>query len=42
MEIFKHLNDEGRTIIVITHGVDVAQYANREFLMRDGQLMEAN
>ena len=40
MRLLKTLNDEGRTIIVVTHDVNVAQYANRICHMRDGVLTE--
>ena len=40
MHLLKELNDEGRTIIVVTHDVNVAQYANRIYHMRDGLLTE--
>jgi putative ABC transport system ATP-binding protein len=40
MHLLKELNDEGRTIIVVTHDVHVAQYANQIYHMRDGLLTE--
>jgi len=40
MRLLKTLNGEGRTIIVVTHDVNVAQYANRICHMRDGVLTE--
>ena len=40
MHLLKELNDEGRTIIVVTHDGSVAQYANRICHMRDGVLTE--
>ena len=40
MRLLKTLNGEGRTIIVVTHDVNVAQYANRICRMRDGVLTE--
>ena len=40
MHLLKELNDEGRTIIVVTHDPNVAQYANRSCQMRDGVLTE--
>lgn len=40
MHLLKELNDEGRTIIVVTHDVNVAQYANQIYHMSDGLLTE--
>ncbi|OGD84931.1 macrolide ABC transporter ATP-binding protein [Candidatus Curtissbacteria bacterium RIFCSPLOWO2_01_FULL_41_18] len=38
MEIFKKLNEKGRTIVMITHEKDIAQRAARIITMRDGQI----
>ena len=38
MELFQQLNDEGTTIIMITHDADVAAKAKRRAVMRDGVL----
>lgn len=40
MGIFQRLNDDGITIIVVTHEPDVAQYAARRILFRDGRVIE--
>ena len=40
MHLLKELNEEGRTIIVVTHDSNVARYANRIYSMRDGVLKE--
>jgi ABC-type lipoprotein export system ATPase subunit len=40
MHLLKELNDEGRTIIVVTHDMNVARYANQIYQMRDGLLTE--
>jgi ABC-type lipoprotein export system ATPase subunit len=40
MHLLKELNDEGRTIIVVTHDLNVAQYANNFYHMQDGVLTE--
>ncbi len=40
MEIIKELNEEGRTIIVITHEKEIADYAGRIIRLRDGKLEE--
>ena len=39
MEIFKHLNQEGVTVIVVTHEQHVAQYSNRILQMKDGAII---
>jgi putative ABC transport system ATP-binding protein len=39
MEILQTLNDEqGLTIVLVTHEPDIAQYARRNLLFRDGKL----
>jgi putative ABC transport system ATP-binding protein len=40
MRLLKELNGDGRTIIVVTHDMNVASYANRIYNMRDGVLTE--
>ena len=40
MNLLKELNEEGRTIILVTHDMNVANYANRIYTMRDGMLSE--
>jgi putative ABC transport system ATP-binding protein len=37
--IFQRLNDNGMTIVVVTHEPDIAQYAKRIVVMRDGQII---
>lgn len=39
MDIFCRLNKEGRTIILVTHEPDIAEYARRIILFRDGRLV---
>jgi putative ABC transport system ATP-binding protein len=36
MEIFQALNDKGITIIMVTHEPDIAAYARRNIIMKDG------
>jgi putative ABC transport system ATP-binding protein len=38
MEIFQKLNAGGLTIILVTHEPDIAQFAKREIVFRDGQI----
>jgi putative ABC transport system ATP-binding protein len=40
MAVFQRLNDEGRTIVVITHEPDIARFARRVVVFRDGQVVE--
>jgi ABC-type antimicrobial peptide transport system, ATPase component len=40
MEIFQTLNDEGVTIIMITHEREIAGYAKKVYHIRDGQFVE--
>lgn len=42
MAIFQKLNDEGRTIIMITHEADIAEHAKRIIHIRDGKIVEIN
>jgi putative ABC transport system ATP-binding protein len=39
MAILKGLNQEGITIILVTHEADVAAYAAREIIVKDGQIL---
>ena len=38
MEVFSKLNEDGKTIILITHDPKVAEYANRVVHIVDGQI----
>ena len=40
MELFGALNAEGRTVIVITHDLNIARYARRTVHIIDGELTE--
>jgi putative ABC transport system ATP-binding protein len=39
MEIFQSLNEKGITIIMVTHEADIAAYARRNVIMRDGRIL---
>lgn len=41
MEIFTTLNQHGKTIVMITHETEVAAYASRTMILRDGTVYEA-
>jgi putative ABC transport system ATP-binding protein len=36
MEVFQGLNDNGLTIVMVTHEPDIAQFAKRTLTFRDG------
>lgn len=38
MQVLTNLNDEGRTIIMVTHETSVARRARRQIIMKDGQI----
>jgi putative ABC transport system ATP-binding protein len=40
MELFLQLNREGTTIVVVTHEHEVAQYAKRIIMVRDGVIVQ--
>ena len=40
MELFQRLNDEGVTVLMITHDADIASHAKRVVTIRDGELKE--
>lgn len=40
MELFKRLNEEGVTILMITHDPEIAAHAKRVVMIRDGELSE--
>lgn len=42
MGIFQKLNDEGVTVVMVTHEPDVAQYTKRIVVFKDGELISDN
>jgi putative ABC transport system ATP-binding protein len=36
MDIFQHINNNGNTVILVTHEEDIARHARRVFRLRDG------
>ncbi|ADI25415.1 macrolide ABC transporter ATP-binding protein [Geobacillus sp. T6] len=39
MDIFKQLNKEGTTIIIVTHDEDIANFADRKIILKDGHII---
>jgi len=40
MAIFQQLNQRGITVIMVTHEPDIAAYARRNVMMRDGVILD--
>jgi putative ABC transport system ATP-binding protein len=40
MDLLARLNDQGKTIIMVTHEEDIAEHAHRIIRMKDGQVLE--
>jgi putative ABC transport system ATP-binding protein len=40
MEIFQALNAKGITIVMVTHEADIASYARRNIVMKDGLVLK--
>ena len=39
MGIFQDLNEDGKTVVLITHEHDIAEYARRVVAFRDGRVV---
>jgi putative ABC transport system ATP-binding protein len=39
MGVFQKLNDDGITIVMVTHELDIASYTKRNVIMRDGRIV---
>jgi putative ABC transport system ATP-binding protein len=42
MELFQDLNAKGRTIVYVTHEPDIARFATRNVIFRDGKIIREN
>lgn len=42
LDILKKLNKKGKTIILVTHNMELAKNANKQFIIKDGIIYEAN
>jgi putative ABC transport system ATP-binding protein len=42
MDLFQKLNEEGRTIVYVTHEPDIARFASRNVIFRDGRIQREN
>jgi len=39
MGFFQEINEQGNTIVMVTHELDIAAYCKRIVVMRDGQII---
>ncbi len=42
MELFKSLNQQGKTVVIVTHDMEVARHTRRWIRVRDGKLLEGD
>jgi putative ABC transport system ATP-binding protein len=42
MDLFQDLNEKGRTIVYVTHELDIAKFATRNVMFRDGKISREN
>ena len=42
MNLFRQLNNNGKTIVMVTHEKEIAAYAKRILYVRDGQVIETH
>jgi putative ABC transport system ATP-binding protein len=42
LKLFQHLNESGRTIVLVTHDEHVAGHCGRRVRIRDGRISEGN
>ena len=39
MGVFQKLNEQGITIVMVTHELDIARYTKRTIILRDGKIL---
>jgi ABC-type lipoprotein export system ATPase subunit len=42
MELFASLNRQGRTVVIVTHDMEVARHTHRRIRVRDGKVLDEN
>jgi putative ABC transport system ATP-binding protein len=42
MELFQQLNDNGKTIVFVTHEADIARFMKRNIIFRDGRIQKGS
>ncbi len=42
MDLFQDLNEKGRTIVYVTHEPDIAKFATRNVIFKDGKILREN
>jgi putative ABC transport system ATP-binding protein len=40
MTLFQQLNEEGRTVVIVTHESHIARYCGRQIYLRDGRIVD--
>ena len=41
MALFQELHDQGKTIILVTHELDIAEYAKAKIVLKDGVILSS-
>ena len=41
MELFQELHDQGKTVILVTHELDIAEYAKAKIVLKDGVILSS-